>query len=103
MINNEKLNPVVTELFIRDRKISISIVFITQSFFKVSKDVRLNPTQFLLWKFQTKENFNKLPWIIHQILIFNQKKIIETAKFTYSSLGKAFEKQTKTIKDQGQE
>ena len=48
MINNEKLNPVVTELFIRDRKISISIVFITQSFFKVSKDVRLNPTQFLL-------------------------------------------------------
>ena len=35
-------------------------------------------------------------------MIFNQKKIIETAKFTYSSLGKAFEKQTKTIEDQGQ-
>ena len=48
MINNKKLNPVVTELFIRDRKISISIVFITQSFFKVSKDVRLNPTHFSL-------------------------------------------------------
>ena len=31
----------------------------------------------------------------------NQQKIIEQAKFTYSSLGKAFEKQTKTIEDQG--
>ena len=34
IINNKKLNPVVTELFIRDRK-NISVVFITQSFFKV--------------------------------------------------------------------
>ena len=39
MINNKKLNPVVTELFIRGRKLNISIVFITQSYFKVSKDV----------------------------------------------------------------
>ena len=39
MINNKKLNPIVTELFIRDRKLSISIVFITQSYFKVPKDV----------------------------------------------------------------
>ena len=41
MINNKKLNPVVTELFIRGRKLNISIVFITQSYFKVPKDVRL--------------------------------------------------------------
>ena len=40
MINNKKLNPVVTELFIRGRKLNISIVFITQSYFKVPKDVR---------------------------------------------------------------
>ena len=39
MINNNKLNPVVTELFIRGRKLNISIVFITQSYFKVPKDV----------------------------------------------------------------
>ena len=32
----------------------------------------------------------------------NQQQIIEQAKFTYSSLGKAFEKQTKIIKDQGE-
>ena len=46
MINNKKLNPVVTELFIRGRKLNISIVFITQSYFKVLKDVRLNSTHF---------------------------------------------------------
>ena len=40
MINNKKLNPIVTELFIRGRKLNISIVFITQSHFKVPKDVR---------------------------------------------------------------
>ena len=39
MISNKKLNPVVTELFIRGRKVNISIVFITQSYFKLLKDV----------------------------------------------------------------
>ena len=47
MINNKKLNPVVTELFIRGKKNNISIAFITQSYFKVPKDVRLNSTHFL--------------------------------------------------------
>ena len=46
MITNKKLNPVVTELFIRGRKLNISIVFITQSFFTVLKEVRLNSTHF---------------------------------------------------------
>ena len=48
MINNKKLNPIVIELFIRGRKVNISIVFIKQSYFKVPKDVRLNSTHFLL-------------------------------------------------------
>ena len=47
MINNKKLNPKVIELFIRGRKLNISIVFINQSYFKVPKDVRLNSTHFL--------------------------------------------------------
>ena len=47
MINNNKLSPVVTELFFRGRKLNISIVFITQSYFIVPK-VRLNSTLFLL-------------------------------------------------------
>ena len=42
MINNKKLNSVVAELFIRGRKLNISLVFYTQSYFKVPKDVRLN-------------------------------------------------------------
>ena len=44
MINNTKLNSIVTELFIRGRKLNISLVFITQSYLKVPKDVRLNTT-----------------------------------------------------------
>ena len=47
MINNNKLNPVVTELFIRGRKLNISIAFIAQSYFKVQKDVILNSTYLL--------------------------------------------------------
>ena len=47
MINNKKLDSIVTQLFIRGRKLNISIVFIIQSYFKVPKDVRLNSTHFL--------------------------------------------------------
>ena len=50
MINNNKLNPVVTEFFIRGRKLNISIVFIMQSYFKVPKDARLNSTHFFIMK-----------------------------------------------------
>ena len=50
MIGNKKLNPVVTELFIRCRKNNISSIFITQSYFKVPKDVRLNSTHFFIMK-----------------------------------------------------
>ena len=54
MINNKKLNPVVTELFIRDRKFKISVVFIMQSYFKVPQDVRLNSSHFSIMKISNK-------------------------------------------------
>ena len=38
-LNNKKLNPIVTELFIRSRKINIFLVFITQSYFAVPKNI----------------------------------------------------------------
>ena len=60
MINNEKLNSIVTKLFIRGRKLNISLVFITQSYFKVPKDVRLNSTHFFIMKISNRKNFNKL-------------------------------------------
>ena len=55
MINNKKVNPIVTELFIRGRKLNISIVFITQSYFNVPKDVRLSSTHFFIIKIPNKE------------------------------------------------
>ena len=54
MINNKRLNPVVAELFIRGTKLNTSIVFITQSYFKVPKDVRLNSTHFFIIKIPGK-------------------------------------------------
>ena len=60
MINNKKLNSIVTELFIRERKINISLVFITQSFFKVPKDVRLNSTHFFILKSLNKRELQQI-------------------------------------------
>ena len=190
MINNNKLIPIVTELFIRGRKLNISIAFITQSYFKVPKDVRLNSTHFFtmkipnkrelqqialihssdidfkdfmnIYKKYTKEPYSflvndttlpsdnplrfrknllgkyiikimtieeqikdeKLQYDINresakisafssgkidkceyltgeEILPSNQQQIIQQAKFNYSPLGKAIEKQIKIIEDQG--
>ena len=175
-------------MFIRGRKLNISIVFITQSYFKVPKGVRLNSTHFFIMKIPNKielqqialnhssdidfkdfikiykkctaepysflvndatlpsfkvekESFKiiynkimtlqdqirdeKLPYDINRgatkisalssrktdkyeyltgedMLPSNQQQIIAQAKFTYSPLGKASEKQTKTIEDQGE-
>ena len=60
MINNKKLNPIVTELFIRGRKLNISIVFITQSYFKVPKYVRLNATHFPIMKILNKRELQQI-------------------------------------------
>ena len=60
MIDKNKLNPIVTELFIRGRKLNISIVFITQSYFKVPKDVRLNSTHFLIMKIPNKRELQQI-------------------------------------------
>ena len=60
MINNNKLNSIVTELFIRGRKLNISIVFITQSYFKVPKDVRLNSTHFFIMKIPNKRELQQI-------------------------------------------
>ena len=57
MINNKKLNPIVTELFLRGRKLNISTVFITQSYFKVLKDVRLNSMHFFIMKIPNNREF----------------------------------------------
>ena len=183
MINNKKLDSIVTKLFIKRKKLNISLVLITQSYFKAPKDVRLNTTHFVTSKIPNKrelqqiainhsldistkdleniyrkctaepcsffvndtmlaldnplrfrknifsmynknhdirlemKNYNMSSQISalssdkirkyeyltgEDILPSNQQQIIEEAKFTYSPLGKAFEKQIKTIEDQDQ-
>ena len=71
MLNNEimkKLNPIVTELFIRGRKLNDSIVFITQSYFSEPKNIRLNFTHYLITKIPNKIELQQILLIIHQIL-----------------------------------
>ena len=59
MESNQKLSHVVTELFIRRRKLNILLVFVSQSYFKVPKTIRLNATHYFITKIPNKINFNK--------------------------------------------
>ena len=54
MESNKKLSPKVTELFLRGRKLNISLVFISQSYFKVPKTIRLNATHYFIMKIPNK-------------------------------------------------
>ena len=60
MINNKEVNSIVTELFIRGRKLNIFLVFITQSYFKVLKEVRLNTTHFFIMKIPNKRELQQI-------------------------------------------
>ena len=50
LLSNKKLNPIVTDLFTRDKKLNISLVFIKQSYFTVPKNIRLNSTRYFIMK-----------------------------------------------------
>ena len=58
--NNKKLNSIITELFIRGRKLNIFLVFITQSDFKFPKDVRLNFTHVFIMKIPNKRELQEI-------------------------------------------
>ena len=55
-----KMNPVVTELFIRGRILNISLVFITQSYLKVPKNVRLNSAHLFIMKIPNKREIPQI-------------------------------------------
>ena len=93
MLSNKKLNPIVTELFIRGRKLNISIVLITQSYFAVPKNITLNSTHYFVMEIQTNKCFNKSHLIIHQILTLKTSKTIEDQG----------EKQIKAIEEHGKQ
>ena len=60
MISKKKPNSIVTELFIRGRKLNISLVFIIQSYFKVPKDIRLDSTHYVIMKIQNKRELQQI-------------------------------------------
>ena len=60
MIQNKKLNSIVMELLIRGRKLSISLIFITRSYFKVPKDIRLNTNHFFITKNLSKRELQDI-------------------------------------------
>ena len=59
MINNKKPKSYTNELFVRGRRLNISIVFITQSYFKVPKDIRQNSTHFFIMKIPNKRELQQ--------------------------------------------
>ena len=73
MLNNKKKNPIITELFIRARRLNISLVFIKQSYFAVSKNIRQNSTRSFILKIPNKREL--------QQIVFNHSSDIEFQDF----------------------
>ena len=69
MLNNKKRNQMVTELYIRGSKLDISPVFITQSYFAVLKNIKLNCTHYFIIQISNKEDL--------QQIAFNQSSDID--------------------------
>ena len=60
IITNEKFPAIIKELFIRCRKINISLAFITQTYFSVPEHVRLNSTHYLIRKINNKRELQNI-------------------------------------------
>ena len=61
IMTNKKFQAIMKELFIRSRKLNISLVFITQSCFSVPKEVRLNSTHYILMKIHNRRELQQIP------------------------------------------
>ena len=60
IMTNKRFKAIIKELFIRRKKLSISLVFITQSYFRVPKEVRLNSTHYMLMKIHNKRELQQI-------------------------------------------
>ena len=60
MLSNKKLSPMVTELFIRSRKLNISFTIITQSYFAAPRNIRLNSTHYFIMKIPYKRELQQM-------------------------------------------
>ena len=94
MLSNKKLNPIVTELFIGGNKLHISLLFITQSYFALPKNIRLNSTHYFIMNRRAAKisalssgKIDKYEYLTgEEILPFRPSQIIQQAKFTYFPL-----------------
>ena len=57
---NKKFQAIIKELFIRCRKLNISLVFITQSYFSIPKEARLNLTHYLIMKNNNRKDLQQI-------------------------------------------
>ena len=57
---DKKLSPIITELFLRGRKLNISLVFTSQSYFRVPKTIRLNATHYFIMKIPNKIDLQQI-------------------------------------------
>ena len=69
MLSNKKLNPILTRLFIRRRTLKIALVFITQSYFSVPINIRINSTHYSIMKILNK-------WEPQQIVLNHSSDIV---------------------------
>ena len=60
IMSNKKFQAIIKELFVRCRKLNISLIFITQSYFSVPKNVRLNSTHYLIMKIKNKSELQNI-------------------------------------------
>ena len=67
--SNKKLSPIVTGLFLRGRKLNTSLVFISQSYFKVLKTIKLNATHYFIMKIPNKGSLQYIASSHHLILV----------------------------------
>ena len=84
MLSNKKLQPILTLLFIRDRKLNILFVFITQSYFALPKYVRLNSTHYFILKFKNKQKLQQIA--INHSSNINFKGVINLTKMYYKTI-----------------
>ena len=81
---NKKFQAIVKELFIRSRKLNISLVFITQSYFSVPNDARLNSTHYLIMKINKRRELQNIA-------------INNSANFDYKDFMKIYRERTKEL------
>ena len=75
MRNNKTFNSIVTRLFLRGRKLNISLAFITQSFFVVPRNIRLSFTEYFIMKIPSKQELQQ--GVFNHASVINFKEVYE--------------------------